>query len=149
MSPALRWTVIVVGLLAGNLIAMAVLIVSSKAEGAQVIPAYYERATKFDTEIDDAVRARELAWDVDATLDRGSISVEARDTVGMPIVAGRVRVRGFQRSHAAARFDVELRAVAPGRFAIERANEAGVHDLEIVVERGGVRFVAHRVVETR
>jgi nitrogen fixation protein FixH len=149
VSPALRWTLIVVGLLVGNLIAMAVLIVSSKAEGAQVIPAYYERATRFDGELDDAERARELSWDVGATLDRTSIVVEARDAVGLPIVVGRVYVRGFHRAHASARFDIELRAIAPGRFAIERTNDTGVHDLEITVERGNVRFVAHRVVEAR
>jgi len=148
MTAATRWTLIIVGLLAGNLVAMAVLVGASRMSSAQVIPGYYERAVRFDDQIDEAERARQLGWRVDATIDRDVITVVVVDAAGLPIV-GRVHVRGFQRAHAANRFEVELPLVAAGRYRLEHANERGVHDLEVVIERDTARFVEPFVIEVR
>jgi nitrogen fixation protein FixH len=149
VTATVRWTIVIFGLLIGNLVAMAILIVSAKVSGAQVIPEYYERAVQYDHEIDGAARSRELAWRVQATLEQAAIEVDVRDASNAPIANARVVVRGFHRARASARFEHVLQPRAPGRYAIGRANEVGVHDLEIVVERGDARFVAHRVVELR
>lgn len=148
MTASTRWTLIIVGLLGGNLLAMALLIGSSQTSRAQVIPEYYQRAVRFDDEIDDASRARDLGWQIRASLERDAITVEVADRAGKPVV-GVVHVHGFQRAHAANRFEVDLAAIADGRYRIARANELGVHDLDVVVERGSSRFVAHVVIEAR
>jgi len=149
VTSSLRWVLAIVGLLAANAIAMAVLAVTATTREAQVIPAYYDQATHYDEVIDEAARSGELAWHASATIDHGAIVVELRDATGAAIAGARVRVAGYQRSRAVDRFTVELAALAAGRYRGVTDSGKGVHDLVITAERGAARFVERVVVEAR
>jgi len=149
MSPAARWVLAIVGLLAANVLAMVVLAVTSSVDRPEVIPEYYQRAAHYDDEIDQAAANRALAWQATARVDRDTIAVDVRDASGAPLVGAEVRVAGYQRAHATDAYDVALPAVAPGRYRADHAGRLGTHDLEIVVVRGAARFVARRTVEIR
>lgn len=148
MSAAAKWTLIIVGLLVGNGVAMGALIFAASSDRVQIIPAYYQRAVAYDGELDAAEDSRRLGWYVTATID-GTLVVEARDPFGLPISGARVRVAGFQRARAAARFELALAETMPGRYQIAGAWERGVHDLVVTVIRGADTFVARLVAEAR
>ena len=132
MTPTARWIIAIVGLLVGNVIAMGVLVASSRG-GAQVIPDYYERALQHDHVIEEANLSSRRGWHVDAELTHDRITVEARDASGTPI-SGRVRVSGYPRAHAVNSFEVELHEVGPGRYRAARTNARGLHDLTITID---------------
>jgi nitrogen fixation protein FixH len=147
-SAAAKWTLIIVGLLVGNVLAMGALIVAASSDRAQIIPSYYQRAVAYDDELDAAEDSRRLGWQVATTID-DMLVVAANDSSGLPISGARVRVAGFQRSHAAARFELELAATTPGRYQIAGTWEPGVHDLIVTVTRGDDTFVSRVVAEAR
>lgn len=147
MTAGVRWALAIVGLLAGNAIAMAALLVSANTGGAQVIPAYYDRAAHYDDELDEAARSRALGWRAAVAAEAGAIRVDVTDAAGAPLAGARVRVTGHHRAHAARQLDLEAAAVAPGRYRAPAPARAGRHDLVIEVVRGGDRFVARAVVD--
>jgi nitrogen fixation protein FixH len=150
VTAATRWILVIVGLLAANMIAMIWLAVTASAGDHQVIPAYYEQAVRYDQTIDDAVRSRALGWAAAIELRGGSAEVSVRDAAGAPILDSRVRVEGYQRAYAADRIDVELAAVGGGGYrAPLPVARAGWHDVTIVVERNGLRYVQRLAVEAR
>ena len=73
MTPAMRWWLVIAGLLAGNAIAMVLLAVIASDGGTQVIPAYYDRAVHFDDEIDRASASRALGWHAEVAIAAGEI----------------------------------------------------------------------------
>lgn len=146
MSAATRWTLVIVGLLVGNLAAMAALIVSSSTNRPQLIPAYYDRAVAYNDELDDAERSRRLGWQATASILDGRLDVKMRDASGALLRDARIHVVGVSRARAAARFDIALDA--NGRSS-EQLGSTGVYDLEVSATRGGDRFVARIVVEAR
>lgn len=150
MNAATKWILAIVGLLVANLAAMVVLATAANRGHAQVIPAYYETAARFDETLDERARSRALGWTAEAALRGPTVDVVVRDARGASLDGARVRVRGYQRAHAAARFDVALSPVGDGTYrgALPAAH-AGVHDVTVVVERGGARFTRELVVEAR
>lgn len=140
MSPRLRWIIAIVGLLAGNAVAMGVLVTSAQGSRAQVIPDYYERALDHDRVLAEAARSSKLGWQVDVDLTRQAIAVEVRDAHGAPIT-GRVTVTGHPRAHAVRAFDVALHATGPGSYRASRDTERGWHDLVIEIDTPEVRDI--------
>ena len=138
MTARLRWTIIIVGLLGANMIAMGVLVASSQRRGAQVIPDYYDRALHHDRVLEDSARSSKLGWRIEVELSREAIVVEVHDANGAP-VTGRVSVTGYPRAHAVRRFEVELHALGSGRYRAARDNERGWHDLAITIDTPAAR----------
>nr|MBA3457180.1 FixH family protein [Deltaproteobacteria bacterium] len=68
MSAAAKWTIAIIVLLGGNLVAMVVLATTANREDAQVIPGYYDKAVHYDDTIDEAVRSDALGWSAASTL---------------------------------------------------------------------------------
>ncbi|MGN6103482.1 MAG: FixH family protein [Kofleriaceae bacterium] len=149
MSPAAKWLVGICVLLGGNAVAMAALIAFARDGGDQVIPEYYEQASRYDEVVDQAARSRELGWRATAAIEGGAVVVELRDAAGAPIAGARVQVAGHQRAHAGQRYDLALEPVAPGRYRGALATRAGTHDVTATAERDGARFVERLVVEAR
>ena len=143
-----RWALAIVGLLGGNAIAMAALVVSASDGGAQVIPAYYEQAVRYNDAIDAAARSRALGWRAAAVLDRGALVVTLRDPSGAPLLGARVVVTGHPRAFAARRFELELAPTGPGVYRASVPDpQRGRHDVVVRVARGAEQFLERVVVE--
>lgn len=149
MSATTKWVTAIVSLLSVNVIAMVILATVATNGTTQVIPAYYDRAVHYDDAIDQAARNRVLGWHATAKLVGGQVAVDVRDPSGA-VVRGHVHVTGYQRAHAADKIDVDLAPGADGEYrGTVPSSRAGVHDLTIVVERGGDRFVQQAAIEAR
>jgi nitrogen fixation protein FixH len=150
MSPTKKWVLAIVGLLGGNVIAMIILATTAATQSSQIIPDYYAHAAAYDDSIDQAARSRALGWTADASLSSATIDVSVRDAAGAPLAGARVHVGGYQRAHAAQRFELDLTDLGGGRYrAATTAEPAGVHDLTIVVDRGAEHYSRMVTVETR
>jgi len=149
MTPAMRWWLVIGGLLVGNVIAMGVLAVVASDGSTQVIPAYYDRAVHFDDEIDRASASRALGWHVEVAIAAGEIDVTMSDASGHAVDGARVRVTGYQRAHAGEPIDVELARVGGGRYRAGLRERRGWHDLTVVAERGDAHYQQRVAVEAR
>lgn len=147
MSAATRWTLIIVGFLGGSVIMMGVLIAASTSNRPAIIPGYYDRAVAYDGELAAAEASRR--WNVTATIESGRVVVTARDFDGKPITHAKVRVTGVPRARASARFEYGLDELGDGSYTIAHAGTVGVHDLEIWIERDGIRALARSVAEMK
>lgn len=114
MTPKTRWTLAIVGLLAGNVLAMTTLATVANVGHSEVIPDYYDQSTRYDDTMAAAAASRALGWRVEATLVDGSLSVAVHDGAGAPLAGATVRASGYPRAHAHERFDVPLVARGPG-----------------------------------
>jgi nitrogen fixation protein FixH len=150
MSSAMKWTIAIVTLLAGNLLMMVVLAVAANREDRQVIPDYYAQATRYDETMAEAARSYQLGWSTSAQLANGKLEVRVLDAQGVALDGAQVTVSGYQRAHASGRYTVTLAPAGEGRYESALAGaHVGVHDLAIVVERGAERFTQQHVVEAR
>jgi nitrogen fixation protein FixH len=143
-----KWIAGIVGLLAANVIAMAILAVTANTGKAQVIPAYYDQALKYDDVIDDAARSRALGWNVEASIVGGTFEVVVRDATGATIEGATTKVKGYQRTRADAPFDLVLAGTGPYRAALPTTS-TGWYDVAIVVGRGRDRFTRKLSIEAR
>lgn len=148
MTPRLTWLLAIAGLLAANVIAMMVLAVAS-AGGAQVIPAYYDKAAHYDDELDRASASRALGWHADVAFAGGALEVTVSDAAGHAVEGARVRITGYQRAHAAEPLDVELTVVGPGRHRGAVHGRRGWHDLTITADRGDAHYTQRVAIEAR
>ncbi len=148
MSAARNWTLAIIGLLGGNLAAMAVIAVTAHADQAQIIPAYDVAAAHYDDTMAEAERSHALGWSATAALHDGEIEVQLVDERGVVMRDARVRVGGYQRSRAVDRFDVQLAASGDGSYRAP-LRAAGLYDVTIVVQRGATVFTQRRAVEAR
>ena len=149
MTPAMRWWLVIGGLLVGNVIAMGVLAVVASDGRTQVIPAYYDRAVHFDDEIDRASASRALGWHAEVAMAAGAIDVTMSDASGHAVDGARVRVTGYQRAHAGEPIDVELARVGGGHYRAVLRERRGWHDLTVVAERGDAHYQHRVAVEAR
>jgi nitrogen fixation protein FixH len=159
VTPKLTWTLAIVGLLAGNVVAMVVLAVVANNGGTQVIPAYYDKAAHFDDEIDRARASRILGWHAEVAMVAGgdaglhfSIDVTLSDADGKAVDGAQVRITGYQRAHASDALDLALATSGGGHYrggVPERNERRGWHDLIVVADRGGAHYTQHVVVEAR
>lgn len=146
MSAQTNWTLAIVALLGGNLLAMGVLATTAQTRQAQIIPEYDVAAANYDDTMAEAERSQVLGWSATAELRAGQVEVRITDATGLALRDARVRVVGYPRAHAIDRFDVELVAVGDGRYRAP-LHATGWHDLTIVVERGGQAFSQRMAVE--
>ena len=150
MSAATKWTLAIIVLLGGNLIAMVVLATTATRDDAQVIPGYYDKAVHYDDTIDEAARSTALGWSAAPTLIASTIEVRVTDRQGNALTGARVRVAGYPRAHAVDTIDSELVASSPGVYrALLGGDRRGLHDLTITVEHEGERFTQQATVEGR
>ena len=133
MNPTTKWILAIVGLLAGNMVAMGVLIAASHDGGSQVIPQYYEKAVHYDDQIDQAKRNAKLGWTIAAEAQGDALVI-----TGAPADAT-VHVTGYPRAHADRTFALAgTRAPLPAH---------GILDLTIAVDRGADHFVQRQMLE--
>jgi nitrogen fixation protein FixH len=142
-----RWIAGIIGLLAGNVVAMAILATVAHDGASQVIPDYYERAAHFDDALASAAAAHALGWHADLSIGIDAVEVRLRDASGAAVDGAKVRVSGYQRAHASEALDVELAAVGGGRYRAAIEARTGVHDLVITAERDGDRFTQRSSID--
>ena len=127
MSARARWILAIVGLLGGNLVAMAVLMGAAHSGASQVIPAYYDKAVHYNYALDQAARNRELGWHVTPRWI-GVFVADVVDCDGNPVVGATV--------------DIVSRPRVAGQ-------QRGLYDLTIAVTRGRDLFVESATAEAR
>jgi nitrogen fixation protein FixH len=149
MTPAMRWLLVIGGLLVGNVIAMVILAVVASNGGAQVIPAYYDRAAHYDDELARASASRALGWHAEIAIAAGAIDVTVSDAAGRAVDGARVRVTGYQRAHAGEPVDIELARVGGGHYHAGVRERRGWHDLTVVADRGDAHYQQRVAVEVR
>jgi len=148
MKAKTKWTLAIVGLLGGNLVAMGILAGIARSEQAQIISAYDVAAANYDDTMAEAERSHQLGWSATAELRGSQIDVRVLDASGAVLRGARVRVVGYQRSHAKDRFDVELVGAGDGTYRAP-LSAMGLHDLTITVEQGGQTFTQRTAVEAK
>jgi nitrogen fixation protein FixH len=144
----LRWILIVIGLLAGNVLAMVVLISMSSHGGSRVLDGYYERGVHYDDAIDQDARNRKLAWQVDVAIQDGVAIVTANDAQGRPLEHARVTISGVERAKTAHAITGELLATRAGEYRAHLGG-AGWVDLSVTIDRGSDRYVHTLALEAR
>jgi nitrogen fixation protein FixH len=149
MSPAVRWTIAIVSLLGGNVLAVVLLIVASTGHERQVIPAYYEKAVHYDDRIDQDTANAALGWRTAVRLGPAGIEVDVRDRGGATLTGAKVHVTGYQRANASELIDADLVANAAGTYLAPRRDaHPGVYDLTITVERDGARYTSRAALDS-
>ena len=128
MSAGTKWIVAIVGLLAGNLIAMAVLLGAANTGGSRVLPQYYDRAIHYNNAIDQAAQNRALGWRVRAAWNGRAVVAEVTDRDGVAL--------------RDANIEIATEARVPGQ-------QRGLYDVTVVVTRGADKFVERTIVEAR
>ena len=142
MTASTRWILAIVGLLVGNVLAMVILATTATTRGPEIIPAYYAQAAAFDDKIDEATQSHRLGWVAEAALSSSTVEVSVRDAAGAPLAGARVHVAGYQRAYASQRLDSSSPTSAAAATARRSPpSTRAVHDLTIVVERAGQRYV--------
>ena len=150
MSAKWKWTIAIVGLLVGNIVAMVVLMMAASSTSPAIVPDYYERAAHYDRAIDEAARSRALGWTSDVRIAGASVEVAVRDRSGAPIDGATVKISGYARAHANTAIEASLVATGSGTYRATLPSSAlGMHDLTVVVDRRDERFVASVTVEAR
>lgn len=147
-----RWIYVTVGLLAANVLVMAILVVATTRHPAAVIPRYYERAVTWDEQVAEQQLAEELGWRVDVKLERAGLSVAAHDGAGRPLAGAQLEVSAFHRSAPEHRTELSLTTDAEGRARRTPAHwraTPGMYEVDLVVKRGAVSYSLHREVELR
>ena len=149
MTARSRWILAIAGLLAANVVAMVTLAVVANRGGAQVIPDYYAKATRYDDELSRSAASRALGWQVEVALAGRTVDALVSDASGAPIEGAAVRITGYQRAHAADAVDVVLAATTGGHYRGAIPGRLGWYDLVASVDRGAGHFTQRVVIEAR
>lgn len=148
MSSGTKWILIIIGLLVGNVLAMGVLIAAAHTGGSHVLPQYYDRAVHYDDRIDQEARNRALAWQIGASIERGVMTVTARDRAGAPLEGATVKIEGLERARDARQIGGELSPTRAGEYRGTVGGHGWI-DLTIAIDRGGDRYVHQLALEAR
>ncbi|HUJ56936.1 MAG TPA: FixH family protein [Kofleriaceae bacterium] len=149
MTAKTRWVGIIIGLLVGNVCATSGLIAASQHGASRVIPSYYERALRYDDQLDQAARSAALAWHVELALTPAGIRVVGRDRDGHALRGARVRITAAPRAPGLPGFELALVEVAGGDYRAPLFVAPGWYDATVTVERGDSRFVRAIATEAR
>jgi nitrogen fixation protein FixH len=145
---ASKWPLMVVGLIALNMVIVAVTVVKATGDESMATePGYYEKAMGFNAIAAERDASRALAWqarvEIDASSQPAVLRVSMRDATGNPVQGCDVHVEAFANTRASKRARVEL---------VERENEpAGEYVGKLDAQRSGlwtVRVRATRLEET-
>lgn len=146
MTATRNWLIAIGGLLAANVIGVTTMAVIANAGGAQVIPDYDVKASRFDAEMTRDAANRRLGWQAAIAITGDAIEARIRDADGRAIEGAHVEVTGYHRAHAAVPFDVVLAATGDayrGAFAGRR----GWYDVEVAVDARGAHFTQQLAIE--
>lgn len=151
MIAARRWILIVVGLLAGNVVAMVVLFTTAgPADAGRVLPAYYQRAARYEVQLTEQRASDRLGWRTEITLAGDLVEVRLRGTDGAPVRGVQVAVTGYHRAHAEAPIATALIETGPGDYQARIAHaRRGWWDLTLRGDRGDAHHVERLAVEAR
>ena len=149
MTAGRKWLLAIAGLLAANVIAMVTLAVVANRGGAQVIPDYYAKATRYDDELARSAASRALGWHVEIALAGRTVDAVVTDAAGAPLEGAAVRITGYQRAHAADPVDVVLAAAQGGHYRGAIAGRLGWYDLVASVDTAAAHFSQRVVIEAR
>lgn len=149
MTAKTRWTLAIVGLLAGNVLAGFVLFGIAHHGASQVIPHYYDKAVHYDDAIDQAAENRALGWSVVASIDHGVVTARVHDRAGQPLAGALVQVHGYARAHAERQFTGDLIPAGAGIYQALQARDLGWNDVTITIVRGADRFVRRYAIDAR
>ena len=152
MNKGLFWILLVIGLLAGNGVAMAVLIAESGDPSDRVLPDYYRRAVAYDDTIAALRASDELGWQVGSRLvaaapGRARLAVTIADGAGAPVAGGSVEAEVRHRS-VGTPVAFALVEQAPGRYEVELPVAAvGLFVVDVRARRGEDHYAGHATVE--
>ncbi len=149
MSAKTRWIGIIVGLLAGNAVAVAVLITMSSGQTAhRVLPDYYQRAANWDATMHEAQASADLGWRADVAIRGRELTLTVVDRAGAPVADARVELTAVPRGRVDATATFAAVAVGPGVYRVALSGDrGGLHDIALTVVRGDQRFVADRLID--
>lgn len=146
MTAQVKWILAIGGLLSANVIACVVLAIVADHGGSEIIPDYYAKATRYDSDMARAAASRRLGWQVDVAVDGDAIDASLRDASGRAIDGASVRVIGYPRAHATETVDVALRPVG-GRYRGALTGRRGWYDLVLEIDANGVHDTRAIAVE--
>jgi len=149
MTPKRKWTLAICGLLAFNVAAMTALAVAANNGGTQIIPAYDVKAAHYSDEMARVEASRKLGWRAEPVIASGALEIALVDGDGAPVVGATVTATGYQRAHAAERFELALTPIGPGRYRAALRERTGWHDLVITAERGAAQFLQRAAIEAK
>jgi nitrogen fixation protein FixH len=147
MTARATWTLAIVVLLAGNVVAMIILAVLANNGGTQVIPDYYAKAAHYDDEMARSAVSRALGWHAEVAMTSDAIEVAVSDAAGQPLDGAQVRITGYPRAHASRALDTVLGKAGPGHYRGALRAQRGWCDLVVIVDAGGAHYTQHVVAE--
>jgi nitrogen fixation protein FixH len=149
MTARWKWLLAIASLLAANVIAMVTLAVVANRGGAQVIPDYYAKATRYDDELSRSAASRALGWHVEIAMAGRTVDAVVSDASGAPIDRAAVRITGYQRAHAVDTVDVVLTASSGGHYRGAIPGRLGWYDLVASIDTAAAHFSQRVVIEAR
>lgn len=146
MTDATRWTLAIVGILGAAVTSAVTLAVVSQMGGkSKVIPDYYERATHYDTNIDEANAARALGWHTTVKLAGGQLRACMTDATGAPLDVA-VTVIGQHRASPEQNIERVLEPQGAGCYQVAFADKVGWYDVVLRANRGADKYMASAAV---
>ncbi len=140
------WIGAVVGLLAGNAIAMGVLVAASTTGATHhVVPDYYRKALAWDQEMAIERASQALGWRAGLRAEPATggtaLEITLVDRDGAPVVGAAVALSAFHRADAGSIQRIALAEVGGGRYRGQAPlRRAGVHEITVSAERGADRW---------
>jgi len=138
-----RWIGMIAALLAGNAIAVAVLLAASSGDGdRRVLPDYYQRAAAWDQQMLAERASLAMGWSAKVAVRADAITVALHDGSGAAVAGAAVRVTARHAARADHTVEVALLEVAPGQYrAAVALPHPGLWHLDIHAHRGDVAWV--------
>jgi nitrogen fixation protein FixH len=143
-----RWILIVLALLIGNVIGVGVLIVKAGSATPRVLPDYYRRAAAFDRTMAEARASAALGWDAAPVVRGDDVDLRLADRAGAPVVGADVSITIDPRGRADRTITATLVETEPGRYrGTIAAGTPGLYLVATTATRGDARFTASATIE--
>lgn len=145
-----RWPMIIIGLLLGHVVIMMVAVfLATRDRGFVVIPNYYQRASRWDSDRAELRASDRLGWqcmivpaDQVDPVGRRAVAFTLRDASGNPITRAEVRMDYYHPSHASERAEVTFQTDAQGAAALTLPMRyAGFWEFALTATHDGHKFV--------
>jgi nitrogen fixation protein FixH len=155
MKKGLGWPLGVAVILACTIAANIYLVVVANGDESFAIEKdYYQKALRWDDEMEQQRRNAALGWWVEPRLELGPgtsggrLQVMVRDASGRAVADARVGVTAFHNARANTHVTATLREDSAGIYSAPlTADRQGIWELRVVVEQGDVRFTARQKIE--